>query len=192
MAAAVMKVDKSNVIAGGPKVSGGFLVAPYGIDIPTGIDADLSGFTSVGFVNEEGLNRSENKSSDLAKDWKGTAIKVLNLGAEVTVKITLSEYLNATAQGAIYGFDNVTETGGVLTIKGKTAEPSPRLTAVALLMDADGAEGLVVFPDFQVTELGDTSFRNSEVAVRDITAAILADEDNTFFYEYWQKATTNP
>lgn len=181
----------TKAIVAKPKVTGGLWVAPIGTALPTTeIVALNAAFKAVGYITEDGVTRSESRSSDPIKAWGGDTMVVTQTGVEATLTTTLAEYLTKVAQDLVYGSANVTETaatsssGTKLAIVGKLGSPSPR-NAWVVEMFSGTATGRIVFPIVQVTETDDVSYKDDELAAHGVTATLFPDATGAYFYEYW-------
>lgn len=185
-----MANKKKNVLAAKPKLTGGILVAPLGTPLPTGLDDELNAaFKATGYTTEDGVTRSQDRSSSVIKAWGGDAIFVTDEGAEASLQFSVAEYLNEQALGMVYGPENVTVTpatttsGTITQVDGKLND-SPHVSIVMELW-AGKIKGRVVFPDFKATDIGDTTFVDTDLSVHDITGSLIVDEGGSYWHEWW-------
>ena len=64
----------TNVSTGKPKISGGVWVAPSGTSLPTDATTELSGFTCLGYVSEDGVENSNDMDVAEIKAWGGSIV----------------------------------------------------------------------------------------------------------------------
>ena len=185
-----MAVSKANVIVAKPKVTGGISVAPLGTTLPTDPSAELpAAFNAVGYITSDGVTRSQDRGADTIAAWGGSTIAVIYGEQSATVQFSVAEYLNEAALALVYGDANVKVTAATTT-KGKKIDIAGDLSSaphrvVALQVFSGDAKGLIVFPDFVATEVGDTTFVDSDLAAHDITGTLLADANGKYWYEHW-------
>jgi hypothetical protein len=187
---AIVANQKKNVLAAKPKLTGGISVAPLGTVLPTSVDEALdAAFKATGYTTEDGVTRSQDRSSSTIKAWGGDAIFVTDEGAEASLQFNVAEYLNAAALALVYGDENVVVTDataehGTLTAVDGVLNAAPH---VSLVIDvfAGKLKGRLVFPDFKATDIGDTTFVDTDLAVHDITGSLLVDETGAVWHEYW-------
>jgi hypothetical protein len=180
----------SNAIVGKPAVSGGILVAPLATAIPVNeTTAPNAAFKSVGYVGDSGLVRSEKSDSDTIRAWGGDVLVVINKGSTYTAKFSLAEYLNPLTQQLIYGDANVTVTaatasaGNKMAIVGKAVDAPHKEWIIELFSGL--AKGRVIFPDAQITECDDVTYKDDDIAARGVTLTLFPDASGNYFYEYW-------
>ncbi|NII42298.1 hypothetical protein E9228_002956 [Curtobacterium flaccumfaciens] len=177
-----------NVVNGTPAATGGVLYAPLKTAMPgTAVTAIPDGFTSGGYVSEDGLTKSESRDTNSIKDWSGLTVKKSQTGYEATFQFAFLEYLSEHGAKVIYGADAVVVTPATsshgtqmrVAVKGKA---SPHLAWIFDMADGDAVIKILV-PDGQVSETDDTVFGNSDAAGRGVTLTAFPDEDGVFFYE---------
>lgn len=179
----------SNVISGKPLATGGILVAPTGTALPTTQAATPNvAFVSVGYVSEDGVEKTEDRSFNEIKDWGGLTVKKSQNGFSVQMEFGFLEYLNAAAAKSIYGDAAVTVTpangshGIFLDIAVDGKEPPHKRWIFEM---ADGvAKTRIVVPDGQITATGSTTYSASDAAIRQVTLSLYPDASGKYYYEY--------
>lgn len=185
-----MTNNAKNVVVGKPLVSGGILLAPVGTALPTTEAAVLNAlFKSVGYLSDNGLGRQEKIGTAQHFAWGGDLISITQKSKMVTAKFELAEYLNPLTQKAIYGNANVTVTAATISAGNKmaivsTSAPCPE-NAWVIEQISGAARGRMVFPDAQITDLDDVSYKDDDMAVRGVTLTLFPDSTGAYFYEYW-------
>lgn len=180
----------SNAVVGKPAVSGGILTADVGsITLPTDEASALpTGALAVGYITDDGVTRTESPDTDTKKAWGGDLLAVLFKSIDFTAKFAMAEYLNPVAQAAIYGSGNVTVTpassssGQKMKIVGKST-PSPHKTWI-FEMFWGSAKIRVIFPDAQISDRDDVSYKDDDIAARGVTLTLFPDASGNYFYEY--------
>lgn len=179
----------NNVVVGKPLVTGGVLVAPRGSTLPTDATTALdAAFKALGYVTDNGVVKSEKRNTGTIAAWGGDTIAATKKGMDVTIKLSLAEFLNAAVQGLVYGTSNVTTTaatatkGNLLKVVG-TSQSTPRNSWVIEVL-SDIAHVRVVLPDARVMDVGDTTFKDDAIAAADVTVQAFPDATGAYFYVY--------
>ena len=178
----------ANVVAGTPLATGGILIGSLTATAPTTAVSALTGFTAAGYIGEDGVTESNERSTDRIRAWGGDTVKVVQTEHNVTYQFTFLETLNADVLKAVYGEDNVTTTAaGVSTgtlhevaINGSTL---PHKSYVFEVKDGD-AEIRIYVPDGQITEVGEVTYSDSEVVGYQVTVEAFADELGNKAYKF--------
>lgn len=172
--------ETRNIVAGKPLATGGVLMAPVGTVAPT--DANTApdpAFVGAGYIGEEGLTESADRSTEKVKAWGGDTVKIIQTDFSTTYTFTFLETLNTDVLKAIYGDDNVTvtaataSTGTLRTVK-VNGEPLPNKAFLFEVKDGDARIRIHV-PDGQVTDVGDVVYSDSEVVGYSVTVEALKD-----------------
>ena len=179
----------NNVVVGKPLVTGGVLVGPRGTVLPTDATTALdAAFKALGYVTDNGVVKSEKRNTGTIAAWGGDTIAATKKGMDVTIKLSLAEFLNAAVQGLVYGTANVTSTaatatkGNLLKVVG-TSQSTPRNSWVIEVL-SDIAKVRVVLPDARVMDVGDTTFKDDAIAAADVTVQAFPDATGAYFYVY--------
>jgi len=185
-----MANNAANAIVGKPSVLGGIFVAPLGTTLPTNESTALSAaFKGVGYLTDAGFVRGRKTDTDTKRAWGGDPLVVLDKGKTRTAKFGFAEYLNATAQGLIYGDAQVTETAATSTSGRKLAVVDkdivlPHLVWVIQMFYGD-ATGRLVFPDAQITDFDDITYKDDDIVASPVTLTQFSDSTGSYSYEYW-------
>lgn len=181
----------ANVLAGKPVTAGGGVsYAKPGTTLPTDATESLDeDFVNGGFISDDGLTESTEKSSDKVKAWGGTTVKNLQTDSEASFSFTFIESVNADVLKAIVGEDNVTTDDA-------TAEHGKQITAKydleqlpVMIWNFDVKDGparvRVSVPQGQITEIGDVTYTDDEVIGYEVTVDTLWDDDlGAYFVKY--------
>lgn len=177
-----MTQNTANVRSWGPKVTGAIYIAPFGTALPADNTTALaSAFTSVGYLGEDGLEMSEEFSSNDITAYGGAVVRNLQTGYAAKVKFTMIE----TAKKALetyYGSRNVSITNKVATIKGN----GDRTEQVVLVIDQiDGTfKRRVCFGIAQVIDREPISSKTGEESHYAVTVAAFPMSDGDTYKEY--------
>jgi hypothetical protein len=192
-----MANDKGNAVVGKPLATGGVLVAPVGTALPTDETTALNvAFKAVGYIADDGVTKTESRDSDTIKAWGGDTIAALQKSFGVEWKFKLAEFLNDVVQKAVYGAANVTitaataSTGKKMHVIGTSSTP-PHNTWVFEIR-SDVASIRIVVPDAVISDTGDVTFKDDELAVNDVTLTSFPDASGAYFHVYTNDGRPTP
>lgn len=175
-----MTNTSANVLAGVPLATGGISMGPIGTALPTDATTALAaGFVKAGYVGEDGLTESADRSTEKIKAWGGDVVKVVQTDFSTTYTFTFMETLNTDVLKAVYGEDNVTvtaatpTTGTLRTVK-VNADVLPHMAFVFEMKDGDARIRIAV-PDGQVTEVGEITYNDGAVIAYEVTVEAFRD-----------------
>lgn len=154
-----------------------------GASVPADIDAAItaiSGFTSSGYVSEDGATLTTDISTTDLKEWNKNTVRRLLDSFDGTVSLTLIQ-LDEEGAKQCFGEDNVTVTAATST-KGKRMKIAigaslPEPQAWALRMKDGDARMLVLIPSGQVTSGVEITFVANDAIKLPVT--ISANDDGT-------------
>lgn len=178
----------ANVLQGKPVVTGGVLRGTTGAALPTTAVATATGFTALGFVGDEGLKETVDRTTDKIKAWGGSVVKIVQSEFSTTYEFTLYETLNAGVLKAVYGNSNVTTTAATTTagtlqsvkVNKGSLEHSPWIFDMK-----DGTALIrVVVPDGQITKVGDVTYNDGGVIGYPVTLEAFEDSSANNAYKY--------
>lgn len=180
-----------NVYAAEPTATGAALVAPQGTPLPTAIDDALnSAFIDLGFVGEDGITETSERSTDDKKDMGGKVVKVLQTEYNHSFKFILLESLNANVLKAIYGADNVTvtpanSTHGTQVKVRKTSKKLPHNSWVFDTIDSElGAKYRNVVEDGQIISVGDVVLASSDTIEYEVELKVFETAGGEYVVTY--------
>lgn len=178
----------SNVVAGVPLATGGILIGDTTATAPTTAVGTLTGFAAAGYIGEDGVTETNERSTDRIRAWGGDTVKVVQTEHNVSYQFTFLETLNREVLEAVYGEDNVTTTAatvssGTLHEVQVNSSTLPHKSYVFEVKDGD-AKIRIYVPDGQITEVGDITYSDSEVIGYQVTVEAFADELGNKAYKY--------
>jgi hypothetical protein len=187
-------------IAPSPRVTGSCLYAPIGTALPTSSYATVnSGFTDLGFVDENGLKQKEDRSNTDVFVWGGDIIATLQEKYSRTMSFKLYQFLDSNVLAAAYRNSNVTvsaptaQNGTEIAV----AMNSQILDTLSWVFDgyyftAAGYEALVrvVIPIGRITQIGDVDMTNKALTSIEATLKAFPDANGNHGYLYVNDGVT--
>lgn len=171
-------------------VKGGYIfTAPDGTALPTDYKTPLPvAWKCLGFISEDGYSETLDTDSEDLKDMNGDLMGSPQTSRVESAKFTLAE-IKASTLKAMYGADNVTDIGGVITVKhnGNSSDTWPIVLELVL---KDGRRWRKVVPLAQSSELDDLTLAVGELAARVLTVKYLTDSEGNTCYDYIQSTET--
>lgn len=184
--------ETSNVTAAKPKVGGGIYSAPLGTALPTDATTALNtAFKNLGYVSEDGVTNSDERSTDDIKAWGGDTVNTVQTEKKDTFKYTLIEALNIDVLKEVYGDSNVSGTLATgITIKSNSKELEAHSIVIETVL-TDNALKRIVLPNAKVTEVGEITYGDSDNVGYETTVTCYPDSDGNTHYEYIIRKTTS-
>ena len=178
----------ANIVAGVPLATGGILIGDLTSAAPATASDALTGFAAAGYIGEDGVTESNERSTDRIRAWGGDTVKVVQTEHNVTYQFTFLETLNADVLKAVYGEDNVLTTAatastGTLHEVQVNAATLPHKSYVFEVKDGD-AKIRIYVPDGQITEVGEITYSDSEVIGYQVTVEAFSDELGNKAYKF--------
>lgn len=167
-----MANDADNIAIG---ANGKVLTAPVGTSFPTTIAAAWTGFTEVGYANEDGVAISRDKTTSEVPAWQSFfPVRRYATGMTLTVAVTLLEFKGNNVEIAL---DGTITSGGTPTLYTFTPSDPEDLAELALGVEwADGAKTYRArFPRVTVAESVEFSVNRSGPTVLPLTFSLLAE-----------------
>lgn len=157
--------------------------APLGTALPTSATATLNAaFVDLGWVSEDGVTNSISRETTKHRAWGGEVVKVTQDNYTETVKFTLLES-SAAVLSVVYGDDNVTEAGDVITVEHSRLQLE-RQSFVIDFIDGSRA-GRIVIREGQVTEVGDIMYVHKDLTRYELTVDVFKpDNANNAVVQY--------
>ena len=160
----------NDVQLGGGNATGMFYRAPEGTALPTYPGDDLSAWTEIGDIDEDGLSFTPRGSTTL-KNWAGKPKRSVPAADPATVKAKIMDTTESSLK-TVFGPENVrvsaatSDHGKLITID-LDSKPSP---AAYLFIMKDGDDMKILGTENGlISELGDVTFKNDEAIEWDVT-----------------------
>lgn len=180
-----------NVSTSSPNVTGAIYYAPLGTALPTDAKTALNtAFKGVGYISEDGVTRSQSRSSNNIKEWGGGVVATVQTEYSESFKFRMIETLSDLVQKAVYGDANVTgkldgTTTASMTVKHNALEPVANAWVIDTVM-LDGTLSRIVVPNAKITELGDLAYKKDTAIGYDVTLSAMLDANGNTSYDYYQ------
>lgn len=176
--------DVKNVTYAKPKIGGAISVGTEEATLPKDAKSELTGFTSLGYISEDGLSNSNELDTDTIKAWGGDTVLVLNNGSEDKFTFTLIESLNVDVLKYVYGSENVTGTLAEGINIASNAKPKEDLPIVVDMIMKGGILRRIVIPNGSILETGEITYKDDEAVGYEMTVLAQPDTDGNSHYEY--------
>lgn len=183
-------LDVSKVLVGAPDqtTTGAILDAPVGTKLPqSASDALDEAFKSSGYVSEDGLALTTDRSTNDIKDWSKKVIRKLLDSFDSTIKWSELQ-MSYEALCHAFGAENVTKTSAT-TEHGEQVKVAingnlPESRSWAFKMKDGLARILIVVPVGQVTSIDEIDFVASDGTKLPITLSCYPDSAGNSIYIY--------
>lgn len=174
----------TNVSTARPRTAGAVYVQSASTSqLPTTADGTLTGFTSLGFVSEDGLSNANTFDSADVKEWGGSTVETLNDNFTDTFTFTLLEALNVDVLKEVFGSANVTGTLSTgIAVSAKPEAHDSKKWVFDMVM-RNGVLKRICIPVGAISAVGEVVYRNSEAVGYNITLTAMNDGTATH-YEY--------
>ena len=181
-------------VSGGKGVKGGYIFsAPQGTQLPVTVvkskDELDPAFKVLGFISEDGYVETVDEDSDDLVDMNGDLMDSTNSNRVESAQFTLAE-IKAETLRRQYGKDNVTDEGGVITVRHNSDSHSV-FSYVLLLKLKNGRNWTKCIPNGQSSELDDLTIASSELCQRALTMKYLTDDAGNTCYDYIESTETS-
>lgn len=173
------------VSAAKPAVGGAVSVGPTTATLPTSASGAVTGFTSLGYISEDGLTNSNTPESEEVKAWGGDIVLTPLTGKTDTFSFTLIEALNLEVLKVIFGSSNVTGTAltAGYTVNAKAAEMEAHAWVVDMILRNNVAKRVVI-PNGVISEIGEVTYADGEAIGYEITVTAFPNSSGVTHYEY--------
>ena len=179
-----MAQTTSNVTAAKPDKGGALSVAATTASLPTSTSAALTGFTTLGYISEDGMTNEMARDSEEIKAWGGDTVLQPQTGFTDTFKTTLIEALNTNVLKEVFGASNVSGTlSAGVAVNVNSAELVERAWVVDMVMRG-GVAKRVVIPKGRITEVGEITYADNDATGYEITITAFPDSTGNTHYEY--------
>lgn len=181
----------ADVLIGAPErskeegVVGYAYTLPLGVALPTNTTAPLAGSAEdLGFVSEDGLAISTDRSVEPIRDWNLDDVRLLLTEHSATITFTIISWTVAGLK-AYFGAENVTETASEIIVKINGGEIGNRAW-VFNLKDLN-RKRRVVIPNGAISSQGEITFVKGENTPLEIELTALVDDFGEKIYIYTAK-----
>lgn len=178
-----MAVNSQKTFAGKPEqsVTGAVATAPLGTTMPTTAGEALgAAWTASGYVTEDGLSFSQDRSTTKIKDWSGSTIRSLLDEFSPTVQYSEAETSYETMCRMV-GPENVTKvnatTGHGEQLKVSFGPNLPPAQAFCFSMKDEDRRMRLLVPNGQITAVDSVSFVRNDIVKWSFT--LEANDDGT-------------
>lgn len=178
--AATGALNAKNVSVGKPMAVGGVYAAPASTKLPTDATTALdAAFTNLGYISEDGVTNSVEADSEDIKAWGGDTVLTVQTSRSEKFTFTFIESLNENVLKEVYGDANVTAGA----VKHNALPRGRRVYVFEILLTGDKVKRIVV-PSSEITEVGETVYKDGEPIGYEVTLSAFPDEDGNTAYEY--------
>lgn len=163
----------ANVLVASPRLAtGGILTAATGTALPTTTTGSLTAFTDAGYIGEDGVTMTIDRSTEDIFAWGGAKVRVITTEHSVQLAWSFLE-VNTASLGLVFGTDNVSTVGDETTVK-LNGTVLPHFALVIAAADGDVAV-LITAADAQVAEQEDVVFVHSAPTEFGVTVECFPD-----------------
>ena len=169
-----------------PNVVGyAYRAAANAADLPEGTaDPNPAGAEDLGFISEDGLAISIDRSVDYIKDWNLDQVRAMLTEHEATVTFALIGWTVPSLR-AIFGEENVDEDGADIVVRINSSMPAA--SSWVFNMKDLGVKRRVVIPNAVVASQGEIVFKKGEQTNLEIELSPLIDAAGEKIYIYTGK-----
>ena len=179
--------SSDNIQTARPRVTGVFFTAPAGTALPNDATTALSSaFVELGYVSEDGIAETYDKSSDILREMGGSPVAALNTANNVEYKLTMLED-SADVEELLLGSGNITTNlDGDLTAAVLNGADVPAAVFAFDMVLRSTKKFRVVLANAQVTAVGDLVYKAGGAMSREITITCFPDSAGNKVYKYWE------
>jgi hypothetical protein len=181
----------AEVQAPSPNVQGGVWRAPASTTpLPTDSIAALpAAFVSLGYTDDDGVTRREDRPNTKQYAWGGQLVASLQEHYAVTFTFKLLQVIHPEVLKATHNDSNVTTTPATTTTGTLTTTLLNPLINLNSVFVIEGFYQLatmrLVLPIARITMLGDFKITHKSLSVYDVTLEAFPDNTGNFVYQYW-------
>ena len=179
-----MANNASNVSFGKPQATGGVWIAPSGSTLPTdGTTALDAAFVNMGYISDEGYVSNIETDTEEVTAWGGDTVLTAQSSFRETHTVNFIE-TNVNTLKTIYGSSNVTESGGVITVKSKSTELPECIVVIELLLTGNRVKRVVI-PKAKIADRSaEISYSDTEAIAYPAVFSAAPDSNGTYHTEY--------
>lgn len=182
---AVNSVAKIGV--GAPLATGGIMVAATGTALPTTPSESTASWTKLGYVADDGLRPSGERSSTPIYDWAGDLIYSPQEKHSAQFQFKLLAAFDSDVLSEVFGYENVSTVGSLTTVL-ETGSPLPIHPWLFDMRDGDKRVRIPV-PLGQITGVKEEPFVRNGLQGFDITLECYKDASGQKAYRYYDDGT---
>ncbi|KIA63002.1 IPT/TIG domain-containing protein [Nocardia vulneris] len=168
---------------GAPLATGGVLVAAAGTALPTGVTGSTASYTKLGYVADDGLRPSGERSSTPIYDWAGDLIASPQENHSAQFQFKLYAVYDPDVLSEVFHEDNVTTVGSLTTVE-ETGEPLEIHPWVFDIKDGSKRARFAV-PLGQITGVAEDPIVRNGLMAFDVTLECYKDENGVKVYRYY-------
>ncbi|MGW4090039.1 IPT/TIG domain-containing protein [Nocardia sp. NPDC004750] len=168
---------------GSPLATGGIMVAPEGTTLPTGVSSSTASWTKLGFVADDGLRPSGERTSTDIYDWAGDLIYSPQENHSTQFQFKLLAAFDSDVLAEVFGEDQVTTVGSLTTVE-ETGDPLGIHPWLFDMRDKTKRTRIVV-PAGQITAVAEEPFVRNGLQGFDVTLTCYKDDNGRKAYRYY-------
>jgi hypothetical protein len=180
----------AEVTAPSPTVMGGVWRAPLGTTLPTDSSTALaSAFVSLGYTDDDGVTRREDRPNTKQYAWGGQLVASLQEHYAATFTFKLLQVINPEVLRATHNDNNVLVTAATSTtgtITETHLNPLINLNSVYVVEGFyQAATFRMILPIARITMLGDYKITHKALSTYDATLEAFPDVNGDSVIQYW-------
>lgn len=171
-------------------VTGEVLVGATSATAPTGTGGTTTGFSGLGFISEDGITETRERSTNDIKAWQnGATVRTVITDGSLTYSFTMIETKKETVELYYGATVTAASTDGSFVIV-----PTSTGGRKSFIFDVlDGSELRRIYvPQGEVTEVGDVVYVNGEPIGYEVTVTAYADSTIGGSAKVWATALKTP
>lgn len=152
-------------------VTGAVMVGPTSAPAPTDADTPPTGFDDLGYISEDGITETRERSTDQLRAWQNAdVLREVVTEASISYTFRMVE-TKAETIALYYGSDVDPLTGSVAIVPARTGGRKSFIIDVI-----DGTEFIRIYiPSGEVTEVGDQVYASGEAIGYEVTITAYPD-----------------
>jgi hypothetical protein len=170
------------------RATGGVLVAAAGTSLPSGVAGDVSAWTKLAYVADDGLRPSGERTSTDIYDWAGDLIYSPQDQHSTQFQLKLLGAFDGDVLQETFGDDNVTTVGSLTTVL-ETGTPLGVHPWVFDMRD-NAKKTRIVVPAGQITGVSEDPMVRNGLQGFDVTLTCYKDDSGVKAYRYYDTGVT--
>lgn len=177
----------SKVTAAKPKIGGAISYGPVNATLPTDAVTEPTGLSTVGYIADDGVTRTQDLETENIKAWGGDVVLVLENGKTEKFKFKMLESQNVTSIKLVNGEGNVTGTALATGISIRSNSQAKGGHAFVIdMIETGNTLHRIVIPNGIVTAIGDIVYVDNDAISYEVEITAIADSAGNTAYEYLQ------